>query len=66
MKLVLAITLLCCLAAPALSKTVGSIQVKDYGEVWVVAPDWAVGAIQVGCGCAGVQCDHHHLHVADA
>ena len=54
MKPVLAITLLCCLAAPALSKTVGSIQVKDYGEVWVVAPDWAVGAIQVRCGvCRG-------------
>jgi len=42
-----AIALLFCLAAPALSKTVGSIQVKDYGEVWVIAPDWATGAIQM-------------------
>merc|ERR1712126_547519 len=45
MKVVLA--LLGCLVAPTLSKTVGSIQVKDYGEVWVIAPDWAAGAIQM-------------------
>ena len=64
MKLVLAITLLCCLAAPALAKNLGSIQVKDYGEVWVVAPDWAVGAIQVGC--LRVRCDNHPVHAADA
>merc|ERR1739838_674041 len=43
----LSIAVLFCLAAPALSKTVGSIQVKDYGEVWVIAPDWATGAIQM-------------------
>jgi len=35
------------LAAPVLSRTVGSIQVKDYGEVWVVAPDWAAGAVEM-------------------
>merc|ERR1712142_529002 len=34
------------LAAPVLSRTVGSIQVKDYGEAWVVAPDWAAGAVE--------------------
>ena len=46
MKLVAALTLLCYLA-PALAKNLGSIQVKDFGEVWVLAPDWASGAIQV-------------------
>ena len=55
-----AIAVLFCLAAPALSKTVGSIQVKDYGEVWVIAPDWATGAIQVGKLCRSVGCDHEH------
>ena len=23
------------------------MQVKDYGEVWVVAPDWAAGAVEM-------------------
>merc|ERR1711999_44696 len=51
MKVVLA--LLGCLVAPTLSKTVGSIQVKDYGEVWVIAPDWAAGAINMPGNNAG-------------
>merc|ERR1712142_1196835 len=42
-----AVLVLAGLAAPVLSRTVGSIQVKDYGEVWVVAPDWAAGAVEM-------------------
>ena len=38
---------LLCMASLAMSKNMGSIQVKDYGEVWVVAPDWAAGSILV-------------------
>merc|ERR1711964_688669 len=41
------LTTLCLLAAPALSKNLGSINVKDFGEVFVCAPDWAAGAIQM-------------------
>merc|ERR1711936_1315531 len=40
-------TVLCLLAAPAMSKNLGSINVKDFGEVFVCAPDWAAGAIQM-------------------
>jgi len=40
--------ILLCLAGPAFSTTVGSIQVKNYGEVFVVAPDWSVGAVSLG------------------
>merc|ERR1711970_280838 len=47
MKVVAALTALCLLAAPALSKNLGSINVKDFGEVFVCAPDWAAGAIQM-------------------
>merc|ERR1711909_123136 len=47
MKVVAALTVLCLLAAPALSKNLGSINVKDFGEVFVCAPDWAAGAIQM-------------------
>merc|ERR1712027_126351 len=47
MKVVAALTTLCLLAAPAMSKNLGSINVKDFGEVFVCAPDWAAGAIQM-------------------
>merc|ERR1711900_68213 len=47
MKVVATLTTLCLLAAPALSKNLGSINVKDFGEVFVCAPDWAAGAIQM-------------------
>merc|ERR1712165_705800 len=47
MKVVAALTVLCLLAAPAMSKNLGSINVKDFGEVFVCAPDWAAGAIQM-------------------
>merc|ERR1712117_414036 len=47
MKVVAALTVLSLLAAPAMSKNLGSINVKDYGEVYVCAPDWASGAIQM-------------------
>jgi hypothetical protein len=46
MKLVGALSCLC-LLAPALAKNLGSINVKDYGEVYVCAPDWAAGSIQM-------------------
>merc|ERR1711964_421846 len=66
MKVVATLTTLCLLAAPALSKNLGSINVKDFGEVFVCAPDWAAGAIQMhdngftmggtpGCTSATVQ-----------
>jgi len=42
-----AVVALLCLAAPTLSKTVGSIQVRDYGEVWIIAPDWSAPAIEM-------------------
>jgi len=29
-----------CLVTPATSRSVGSIQVKDYGEVWIATPSW--------------------------
>jgi len=41
------VSLLLHLATPTLSATLGSIQVAGYGEVWVVAPDWAVEHIQI-------------------
>jgi len=47
MKYLAAAALLLCLVTPSLSKCLGSINVKDYGEVWVVAPDWSAGAIQM-------------------
>merc|ERR1712027_292536 len=47
MKVVAALTTLCLLAAPAMSRNLGSINVKDFGEVFVCAPDWAAGAIQM-------------------
>merc|ERR1712236_106577 len=47
MKVVAALTVLCLLAAPAMSRNLGSINVKDFGEVFVCAPDWAAGAIQM-------------------
>merc|ERR1711964_446524 len=47
MKVVAALTTICLLAAPALSKNLGSINVKDFGEVFVCAPDWTAGAIQM-------------------
>merc|ERR1719414_1930225 len=47
MKLLL-VSALCLLAAsPAWSTCLGSITVKDYGEVFIVAPDWAAGAISI-------------------
>merc|ERR1712183_805479 len=47
MKLLL-VSALCLLAAsPAWSTCLGSITVKDYGEVFIVAPDWCAGAISI-------------------
>merc|ERR1712121_16340 len=47
MKVIAALTTLSILAAPAMSKNMGSINVKDYGEVFVCAPDWAAGQIDM-------------------
>ena len=46
MKMLL-VACLAALASPALSKCVGSINVKDFGEVFIVAPDWSVGAVTI-------------------
>merc|ERR1711936_1513602 len=47
MKLLL-VSALCLLAAsPAASTCLGSINIKDYGEVFIVAPDWCAGAISI-------------------
>merc|ERR1712172_299894 len=47
MKLLL-VSALCLLAASQVSSTcLGSINVKDYGEVFIVAPDWCAGAISI-------------------
>ena len=47
MKLLL-VSALCLLAAsPAHSTCLGSINVKDYGDVYIIAPDWAAGAISI-------------------
>ena len=47
MKLLL-VSALCLLAAsPATSTCLGSINVKDYGDVYIIAPDWAAGAISI-------------------
>merc|ERR1719186_2175658 len=47
MKLLL-VSALCLLAARSASATcLGSINVKDYGEVFIIAPDWADGAISI-------------------
>ena len=43
----LLVACLAALASPALSKCVGSINVKDFGEVFIVAPDWSVGAVTI-------------------
>merc|ERR1719369_1288425 len=47
MKLVLALSALCLMVSPALSKNLGSITVKDYGEVFLCGPDWAASNIAV-------------------
>merc|ERR1712038_1346295 len=47
MKLLLASCLTLLAASPALSKCLGSITVKDYGEVFIVAPDWSAGNIDI-------------------
>ena len=47
MKLLLASCLSLLAASPALSKCLGSITVKDYGEVFIVAPDWSAGNIDI-------------------
>jgi len=44
----LLVSALCLLAASQVSSTcLGSITVKDYGEVFLVAPDWCAGAISI-------------------
>ena len=43
--LVFALSLLA--ISPASSTCLGSINVKDYGEVFIVAPDWCAGAISI-------------------
>jgi len=45
-KVKLALCLVACVAS-TFSKNLGSINVKDYGEVYVVAPDWSAGNIQM-------------------
>merc|ERR1712029_707867 len=45
-KMKLALCLVACVAS-TFSKNLGSINVKDYGEVYVVAPDWSAGNIQM-------------------
>ena len=47
MKLLLVSCLSLLAASPALSKCLGSITVKDYGEVFIVAPDWSAGNIDI-------------------
>ena len=47
MKLLLISCLTLLVVSPALSKCVGSINVKDYGDVYIVAPDWSVGAVTI-------------------
>ena len=43
--------LVCCLtllaASPTLSKCLGSINVREYGEVFIIAPDWSAGNIDI-------------------
>ena len=39
--------ILACLSVPAFSVTVGNIQVKNHGEVFVVAPEWSVGSVKM-------------------
>ena len=47
MKLLLASCLSLLAASPALSKCLGSITVRDYGEVFIVAPDWSADKVEV-------------------
>ena len=43
--------LVCCLtllaASPTLSKCLGSINVREYGEVFIIAPDWSANNIDI-------------------
>ena len=47
MKLLLVSCLSLLAASPALSKCLGSITVKDYGEVFIVAPDWSADKVEI-------------------
>merc|ERR1712066_30466 len=47
MKLLLVSALCLLSASPAWSTCLGSINVKDHGEVFIIAPDWAAGAISI-------------------
>merc|ERR1711974_214481 len=47
MKLLLVFALSLLAISPASSTCLGSINVKDYGEVFIVAPDWCAGAISI-------------------
>ena len=44
---ILLVTCLSALVSPALSRCLGSIMVRNYGEVFIVAPDWAAGAVTI-------------------
>merc|ERR1719369_715765 len=47
MRLLLLLTTLSYLPALSLGKTVGSIQIEGYGDIYLLAPDWAAPAIEV-------------------
>ena len=47
MKLLLVSCLTLLAASPALSKCLGSITVREYGEVFIIAPDWSAGNIDI-------------------
>ena len=47
MKLLLVSALCLMAASPAWSTCLGSVNIKDYGDVFIMAPDWAAGAISI-------------------
>ena len=48
MRLLLVLTTLSYLPALSLGKSVGSIQIEGYGDIFLLAPDWAAPSIEVG------------------
>jgi hypothetical protein len=47
MRLLLVLTTLSYLPALSLGKSVGSIQIEGYGDIFLLAPDWAAPSIEV-------------------
>jgi len=48
MKMLLPLSLaVLALISPLHSKCLGSINISGYGDVWVVAPDWSAGSIDI-------------------